>query len=443
MPKTITDNQQNMKNWQDQKFGMFIHWGLFSQPGIGCWSMYCGAMDIDEYAKRANDFNPVKFNAKEWADIAKSAGMKYMVLTAKHHDGFSLWDSKYCLNDHTSMNCPAKKDFVKDFTDACHEAGLLTGLYYSPLDWRFPGFFFPRMYKRNADALREQTHRQLEELVSNYGRVDLLWYDGGEDYWLGHGIHMHKFGRPADFKTNPQVKDFWQMDTIDRMVRTKQPGIICNNRIADKTYGDYFAPEKVIGEFNIDEPWETCDTMTNTWEHNPGSKIRSLRNCIQLLAKVVSNGGNLLLNIGPKPDGSFEENEISRLKEIGAWLEKYGESIYGTRGGPIKVDQRGGTTNKDNVMYFHVFDWSDDEIYMPAKGNPEVTCLNGFKVNVRKEGDYLAISIPFENRQEIDTVLKFTYAEKVTDVFGGVVDYDDICAKSIYKDDSVIVEQLD
>jgi alpha-L-fucosidase len=182
--------------------------------------------------------------------------------------------------------------------------------------------------------------------------------------------------------------------------------------------------------------------MNNTWEHNPGSKIRSFRNCIQLLAKVVCNGGNLLLNIGPRPDGSIEENEIARLKEIGAWLEKYGESIYGTRGGPIKVDQSGGTVHNGKNMYFHVLDWSDDEIYIPAKGNPEISCLNGFKLNVRKQGDYFAVSIPVENRQEVDTVIKCVYDQDVMDVFGGIVDYDDICTKSVYKDDSVIVEQL-
>lgn len=442
MPKTINDNQLNMQNWQDQKFGMFIHWGLYSKGDIGEWSMYCKPIDIDEYAERANDFKGDKFNAEEWVDIAKSAGMKYMVMITKHHDGFSLWDSKACKDNHTSMNCPAKRDFVKEFTDACHKGGLLTGLYYSPLDWRFPGFFFPQMYKRSASELREQAHKQLEELTTNYGRVDLLWYDGGEDFWLGHGIHMHKFGRPADFKTNPQVKDFWDMERLDKMIRTNQKGIICNDRIGDKSYGDYFAPEKKIGEYNTEKAWETCDTMTNGWSYRPGAPIRSLRNCIQLLAKVVCNGGNLLLNVAPKFDGSFEENEIARLKEIGAWLEKYGDSIYGTRGGPIKVDDWGGTANKGNKLYFHVFDWLSDEIYVPDVENAKVKCLTGAPITVTKKNGMLAISVPFEYRQEIDTVIEVTYDKKVTDIIKDATDYNEYTKAAIFKNEAVIVADV-
>ena len=435
-------NKKSIDAWRDKKFGMFIHWGLYSKGDISEWGMFGKPIDIDEYAERAKEFNPDKFNASEWAKLAKAAGMNYTVLTAKHHDGFSLWDSKACLNDHTSVNCPAKRDFIKEYTDAVRDEGLMVGIYYSPLDWRFPGFFFPQMYKRNAEALVNQAHSQIKELMTEYGKIDLLWFDGGEDYYLAHGFHHHKFARPQDYRDNPQVKNFWRTDELDKMIREAQPGIICNDRIGDKSYGDYFAPEKKIGEYNTTDPWETCETMTNTWNYRPNSKIRSLRSCIQLLAKVVCNGGNLLLNVAPKLDGSFEEAEIKRLKEIGAWLEKYGESIYGTRGGPIKVDDWGGTTNKENKLYFHVLDWAADEIFVPNVYGAQVKCLTGAPVYVREANGMLAISVPSDYRQEIDTIIEITYSKKVTDFIDDATDYNDICKNLVYENAAIIEEDI-
>lgn len=442
MAKTVNDNFENVKNWQDLKFGMFIHWGLYSKGDIGEWSMYCDPIDVDEYARRADDFTAEKFDAERWTDAAKSAGMRYAVMVAKHHDGFSLWDSKCCKDDFTSMNCPAKRDFVKEYTDACHKAGLLTGLYYSPLDWRFPGFFFPKMYKRSADELSAQAHGQIEEILSNYGRIDILWYDGGEDFWLAHGIHMHKFCRPSDFKTNPQVRDFWNMRVLDKIVRTKQAGIICNDRIGDKSYGDYFAPEKKIGDYNTSEPWETCETLTDTWSYRPNAQIRSLRNCVQLLAKVVCNGGNLLLNVAPKADGSIEEKELARLAEIGEWLDKYGDAVYGTRGGPVKVGAWGGTTNKGNKLYFHVFDWVSDRIYLPSDGFLSAKCLTGAPLSVQNNGDVVCLSVPQNYRQEIDTIIEATYDRTVTDIIADATEYDDIANIAVYKNQAVIVDDV-
>lgn len=435
-------NKESIDNWRDKKFGMFVHWGLYSKGDIGEWSMYLGPIDVDEYAERANEFNPDKFDATKWAKLAKSAGMNYVVLTAKHHDGFSLWDSKACLNDHTSVNSPAKRDFIKEYVEAVRNEGLMVGLYYSPLDWRFPGFFLPQMYKKSAEALVKQAHDQIRELMTGYGKIDLLWFDGAEDFWVAHGFHLHKFARPQDFKNNPQVKNFWRAGELDKMIREKQPGIICNDRIGDKSYGDYFAPEKKIGEYNTVDPWETCDTMTNTWSYRPDAQIRSLRNCIQLLAKVVCNGGNLLLNVAPKFDGSFEEAEIKRLSEIGEWLSKYGESIYGTRGGPIKVDDWGGTANKDNKLYFHVLDWVNDEIFVPNVYGAKVKCLTGAPISVREEKGMLAISVPFEYRQEMDTVIEVTYDKKVTDFIADATDYNDLCKKAVYENVAVIVADV-
>ena len=421
--KAIEINRESIEHWRDQKFGMFIHWGLFTLHRYGCWGMWNRQIDMDQYKLLANDFTAEKFDPDGWAQLAKDAGMKYMVLTAKHHDGFSLWDSKHCLDDLTSMNCPAKRDIVKEYTDACRNAGLMVGVYYSPLDWRFPGYYLPKLFKTSADALREQAHKQVEELMTNYGKIDLLWFDGGEDYWVAHGVNYVKIARPENFRENPTYPNFWHAEEMDKMIRTKQKGIICNDRLGQKQFGDYFCPEKQIGSFCIDHAWETCDCIAGDWAYSPKCKTRSLRSCIQLLVNVVVAGGNLLLNVGPKPDGSIDEEQAARLREMGAWLDKYGESIYKTRGGPIKCDDWGGTTNRDNKMYVHVCEWTENEVIVPDIGEPEIRCLTGAEPIIRKADGKIYLSVDNKAKQEMDTIFELTYKEKVTDIFKEVIDY--------------------
>ena len=435
-------NRESIENWRDQKFGMFIHYGLYSVQGRGEWAMFIEQQDIDEYKKLANDITAENFDADKWAKIAKSAGMKYMVLTAKHHDGFSLWDSKSCMENHTVMNSACKRDLIKEYTTACRENGLMVGLYYSPLDWRFPGFFAPRLYKTNAEALVKQTHDQIRELLTGYGKIDLLWFDGAEDFWVAQGLRLNLLRRPEDFRTNIQVEDFWKAKDLDKFIRETQKGIICNDRIGDKSYGDYFAPEKKIGEYNVVDPWETCDTLTDDWGYHPGAKIRSLRNVLNLLVKVVCNGGNLLLNVAPRPDGSFEPNEIKRLEEVGAWLEKYGESIYGTRGGPISCGDFGGTTHKDNNLYFHVLDWNEDEILIPDVGSPKITSLTGANLTVNKENGLIKISVSDKDKLEMDTIIKLTYQKPVKEIFASDIDYKELSKKRSYSSDAIIVADV-
>ena len=427
--KAVEINKESIEHWRDQKFGMFIHWGLFSVHPYGCWGMWSKQIDKETYKLYANDFTAEKFDATEWAKLAKDAGMKYMVLTTKHHDGFSLWDSKCCLDDFTSMNYGAKKDFVREYTDACRDAGLMVGLYYSPLDWRFPGYFMPKLYKESADALRKHAYNQLQELTTEYGKIDIMWFDGGEDYHVAHGANFVTLSKAPDYKQNPLYPNFWHADKTDKMVRENQKGIICNDRIGQKQFGDYFCPEKKIGEFCIDHAWETCDCIAGDWCYTPGCKTRSLRSCIQLLVNVVVAGGNLLLNVGPKPDGTIEEEQANRLREMGEWLSKYGDSIYKTRGGPVKCDDWGGTTNRDNKMYVHICEWTADEIIIPDTGNPEITCLTCQNPVIRKDNGKIFLSVDNESKQAIDTIFELTYKEKVTDIFKDVIDYADLTNK--------------
>lgn len=246
----------HIEAWKDRRFGMFMHWGLYSILGEGEWAMFNKPIDKDEYRLLLERFTAEKFNPRVWVDAAKAAGMKYMVLTARHHDGFSLFNSKYSVDDFTSMRAAIKRDIVAEYTRACREAGLGVGLYYSPMDWRLPGYFLPRLYKRSADQMREQCHQQVRELLTNYGKIDVLWYDGGEDFWLSHGMNVHKLGTPRapDYEKNPQVPDFWRAAELDAMARKLQPEIVISNRSGMRQFGDFLSPECRVGEFNTAQP---------------------------------------------------------------------------------------------------------------------------------------------------------------------------------------------
>ena len=206
---------EQMKWWRDAKFGMFIHWGLYSIEGKGEWAMFNNKIPAEEYAKLADKFNPQHFDANIWAAVARNAGMKYMVLTARHHDGFALWNSPSAYLHFNSFETAAHRDFVKEYTAACRKAGLAVGIYYSPMDWRFPGYFKPLELAENAERMKKQGYGQVEELMKNYGKIDILWYDGG---WLAHK------GKDAD------AAWFWEPVKLNRMVRNYQPGVVISPR---------------------------------------------------------------------------------------------------------------------------------------------------------------------------------------------------------------------
>lgn len=412
-----------IEDWKDLKFGMFIHWGLYSMLGTGCWSMFTKAIDKDEYRKLADKFTAEKFDAEKLAELAKKAGMKYMVMGSRHHDGFSLWDSESSYENFTSMNSAAKRDFVKEYTDACRNAGLKVGLYYSLLDWRFPGYFLPRMYKKNADELREQYHNQVKELTTNYGKIDILWYDGGEDYWLCHGINLHDVEatqlRSDNFRKNPQIHNFWKSEELHTEIRKHTPDIVINNRYGLRDNDGFLTPEAKVGEFNIEKPWESCMCLNGHWGWRPNLQPLSLRELISMLVMVVTGGGNLLLNIGPKGDGSLEEAEVRRLLEVGEWMDKYGESIYGTRGGPlVNGEEWGGTVWKDNKLYIHVINWRNDFIKIPKSDSAikKVYSLTTDSVEFEEEENIYKLSVSAEARNDIDTIIVVEYDKKVDEI---------------------------
>lgn len=351
---------EQMKWWQDAKFGMFIHWGLYAIEGKGEWAMFNNKIPAEEYAKLADRFNPQHFDAAAWAKTAKDAGMKYMVLTARHHDGFALWNSPASYGHFTSFETAARRDFVKEYTDACRKAGLGVGIYYSPMDWRFPGYFAPKELPEDAEFMKKQGYGQVEELMKNYGKIDILWYDGG---WLAHK------GTDAD------AAWFWEPVRLNKMVRSYQPGVVISPRSGWE--GDFQCNEgggKIHGPI-INTPWEKCLNLNQvSWGYNPDQKLMSLKEIIVMLVNTVDRGGNLLLNVGPDAQGVIPETHIARLKEMGDWLQKYGESIYGTRPGPFEPkDDVYGTVQKNNLIYVHLLSVGDT-LQLPALDRKIVSC---------------------------------------------------------------------
>jgi alpha-L-fucosidase len=377
--------EKDIQAWREMKFGLFIHWGPVSLKGteIG-WSRGAerrgqggkGEIPVEEYDNLYKKFNPVKFNADEWVQVAKDAGMKYLVFTSKHHDGFSMFDSKH--TDYKITNSPFKRDVVKELADACHKAGLKLGYYYSPVDW-----YHPNYRTENHRKYIEFMHGQIRELCTNYGRLDIMWFDG-----LGGS-----------------AKD-WDSENMFKMIRELQPHIIINNRAG--LAADHDTPEQRIGKFQHDRAWETCMTICRQWAWKPNDQMKSLKQCIQTLVSVVGGDGNLLFNVGPMPDGRIEPRQVDRLKEMGRWLKKYGQSIYGTRGGPFKTGSWGASTNKGNNIYIHVFNWNDDTLTLPPIPKKIIasSVLTGGTVTVKQTEEAIEISVPKSYQQEIDTIIK-------------------------------------
>jgi alpha-L-fucosidase len=375
--------------WRRLKFGLFVHWGPVSLKGteIG-WSRggerrghrtqsNPSGIPVEVYDNLYKEFNPVEFDAREWVETAKAAGMRYMVFTTKHHDGFSMFDSRLTDYKITSRDSPFGRDVVGELADACHEGGLWWGIYYSPPDWHHPDY----RTERHAKYV-EFLHGQIRELLTNYGRVDIMWFDG-----LG--------GTAED----------WDSKRLFRMIRTLQPEIIINNR--GGLPGDYDTPEQRIGRMQVDRPWETCMTICRQWAWKPDDQMKSLEECIQTLVKVVGGDGNLLFNVGPMPDGRIEPRQVERLKQMGQWLARYGESIYDTRGGPFPRGAWGASTHKGNTIYLHLLNDAVDPVVLPPieKKILEARVLTGGAAAVKQSDEMIEVAVPRQDRHQIDTIV--------------------------------------
>lgn len=388
--------------WADARFGMFVHWGPISLKGAEIsWSRAnsnpnCpnnGPIPVEIYDNLYQEFNPTKFNAREWVALARAAGMKYIVLTAKHCDGFLLWESE--ASSYNIMNTPFKRDICRELAKACHEGGMPLGWYFSPMDWRDPD-----CRSEHHDRFVARMQQELRELLTNYGRIDLLWFDAD--------------GRSA----------LWNQEQTYALVRKLQPQIVINNRLdlgpggactGDWSFfigpqADYYTPEQHIGVFNTQQPWESCMTLSsgNHWSWGgPGDGVKSYRDCMEMLIRAAGNDGNLLLDVGPMPTGEIPPAQVSRLREMGVWLAKNGHSIYGTRGGPFKSGIYGASTSKGNIVYLHICCWTTDPLIFPAIPAKILSghLLDGAQVRVRQSEDHIEISVPLSERDPLDTVV--------------------------------------
>ena len=354
--------------WYTQaRFGLFLHWGLYAIPARGEWVRSYENIPSEAYDPYAQEFNPRDCDMHTWMEAARDAGMKYAVLTAKHHDGFCLYDSAY--TDFKSTNTPAGRDFVREFLDAARDCGLRAGLYFSLIDWRHPDFphYGDRYHpmrdnpaygneNRNFDRYLEYLHNQVRELCTNYGKLDLLWFDFSYDHLRGEA---------------------WKATELMEMVRSLQPDVIIDNRLEvsgegfgslaacqpTPFHGDFVSPEQIIPPRGLVDAegkplvWECNCTMNNHWGYCATDHFyKPAPMLIKKLVECVSKGGNLLLNVGPDAEGRFPRESQAILKEIGTWIKENGESIYGCGPAGIEKPDYGRVTRKGDSLFFHLFE---------------------------------------------------------------------------------------
>ena len=385
--------------WREARFGMFIHYGPVTLTGQEIsWSRAnsntnCpnkGKTPVAVYDNLYKEFNPTNFNAADWTGVAKIAGMKYVVLTAKHCDGFLLWDSK--VDGYNITATPFKRDLCAELVKAVRADGLKLGWYFSPMDWRDPDF----RTERN-DRFIPRLQGELRELLSNYGKVDLLWFDYD--------------GREAVYdqtNTYALVKKLQPEIIIDNRLDL---GVKQGNRLMLNTNADYYTPEQQIGAYDDQRPWETCMTICEQWSWKPDDKMKSPAEVVSILCRVVGGDGNLLLNVGPMPDGRIEPRQVEVLKQVGAWMDVNGESIYGTRGGPWKPSKEIASTRKGKTIFVHVLKWPESGTVqlpgIPAKIK-SAKLLGGGKVKFVQSQTGVEISVAQKYRDANATVIALT-----------------------------------
>ena len=405
-PAAYKTPAMDLETWRSNRFGMFIHWGPVTLTGLEIsWSRansnpQCpnnGPTPVDVYDSLYTQFNPTNFNASNWVAVAQAAGMKYMVLTAKHADGFLLWDSK--ASDYNIMNSPFRRDVCGELAAAAHAAGMKLGWYFSPCDWKDPRF---RTAKNGAFAKTMQA--ELRELLSNYGKIDMIWfdYDGG---------------------TNS-----YDVTNTYAMCRSLQPDIVIDNRLdiganyngpLIGAWADYYTPEQRIGGFDNQQPWETCMTLGTQWAWKPDDTLKPLSQCLSTLLLCAGGDGNLLLDLGPMPTGAFEQRYSDAIAGMGAWLAQNGESVYGTRGGPYQPAGNFACTRKDNYIYLHLF---PPQSYVTLSALPtnilSASVLTGGNVTYTQTGQSVGLQLSPDALTNFVATVKLTLAGSAMNIAG-------------------------
>jgi alpha-L-fucosidase len=344
-PDETADRARRMKWWHDVKFGMFIHWGLYSVVGRHEWVMENEGIPVAEYEELAKQFTPKPNAAREWARLARKAGMKYMVMTTKHHEGFCLFDSK--LTNYCAPKQACGRDLVREYVDAARAEGMRVGFYYSLMDWHHPDGARCATDEAARKRFVDYIHGQIRELCTNYGRIDILWYDVA---W------------PLDAAG-------WESARMNKMVFELQPDIIVNNR--NKLPGDFSTPEQRIAAEQGDRAWEACMTMNDSWGFNRTDDAwKSPKQVVRNLVTCARDGGNYLLNIGPRGDGSIPEESTHILSKVGPWMERNWAAVYGAEKCQVRRSNLVNFTRKGNTLYIHVYFWPGETLAIGGLATP-------------------------------------------------------------------------
>jgi alpha-L-fucosidase len=402
------ENLKNREWFQNAKFGLFIHWGVYSVLGDGEWVMNNQQIPAKTYEKLPSFFNPTEFDAKAWVKMAKDAGMKYITITSKHHDGFAMWNSK--VSDYNIVKrTPYEKDVLKMLAEECRKEGIKLFFYHSQLDWHHPDYFPRGNTGRDYTGRPEQgdmnkylgyMDAQLTELLTEYGDVAGIWFDGMWDK------------KDAD----------WRLEKTYRLIHQLQPGALVGSNHHRPPYPgeDFQMFEKDLPGHNTtgfsDEqkigtlPKETCETINNSWGfHLKDDQHKTIKQLVQYLVKAAGYDANFLLNVGPMPNGKIQPEHVELLKQMGDWVNKNGETIYGTRGGPLSARDWGVTTQNGNKVYVHILNWFDESLVIPSLGKKVASAkLFADKTPIKFiENEFgLTLRIPKSKYNELDTIVE-------------------------------------
>ena len=383
--KTSKTSDAILHDFMDLRFGMFIHWGPVTLRGteIG-WSRNQQVTQND-YDSLYREFNPVLFDAESWVKTARAAGMKYLTITAKHHDGFCLWPSAY--TPYNISNTPFKKDVVGLLAKACKKYGIKFCIYYTVLDWYSADYPLHHDSNKTPDSkadmgrFRLYMKNQLKELITAYHPY-MLWFDGNwEAPWTREmGMDIYNYIKQID----------------NKVIINNRLGKNAHDQMEAETVGDFATPEQKIGQINMNDPWESCITICKQWSWKPNDEMKSLTQCIRTLSKTAGGNGNLLLNVGPMPDGRIEKRQTERLDEIGNWLQKNGDAIYGTKGGPYKPDSTFSSTRSGNKIFLHLYAADKSSFSIPAIPGMKVSktyfLASERKINVKESDGNISLS---------------------------------------------------
>lgn len=439
---------QNLENWQDLKFGLFMHWGTYSQWGIvESWSL-CpedeswtqrkpehGGNSYNEYVKNYENlqstFNPVRFNPQKWADAVKKAGMKYVVFTTKHHDGFAMFDTKESDYKITSPKTPFSKnpkaDVTKEIFNTFRKEGFKIGAYFSKPDWHSNDYWWsyfppkdrnvnydPKKYPERWENFKNFTFNQLNEITSHYGKIDILWLDGG---WVRP---FHTIDPKVEWQRTIKVEQDIDMDKIGNTARKNQPGIIIVDRTVPGRWENYVTPEQAVPEKALSIPWESCITMGDSFSYVPDDHYKSSQKIIETLVKIISRGGNYLMNIAPGPNGDYDPVVYERLKEISGWMDQNQSAVFATRSIAPYHDGNFYYTQSKDGKTINVFHLNENSAYLspevfrfavPENVNPKSLKVLGLsdKIKWKKSGNTIEVTLPKER-----TVLKYATVIQLT-----------------------------